>query len=159
MPDDLGISDVATRLGKSRGWLNWRLSLDRGEALPKLQFHHYIGRTPRWDEDEYQQLRQALTTRHPAKGGRRRKQRLAPLSDPLGSPLSNATDTSISTALSASEDPRAACDAVLDFQPGPNLPKRPSRSSARSKAISSTRSSTGSSRRSRLALRLVDTSG
>jgi hypothetical protein len=44
-PDDLGMDIVAARLGKSVGWLRWRLSQDRGEIEPRLQFHHYIGRT------------------------------------------------------------------------------------------------------------------
>ena len=39
-PDDLGIDDVAARLGKSRAWLKWRLSIDRGEPEPRLQHHH-----------------------------------------------------------------------------------------------------------------------
>jgi hypothetical protein len=69
-PDDLGIDIVAARLGKSIAWLKARLSADRGEDEPQLQFHHYIGRTPRWHEDEYQRLREAVTTHTPPKGGR-----------------------------------------------------------------------------------------
>jgi hypothetical protein len=156
-PDDLGIETIAARLGKSVGWLNWRLSLDRGEAEPKLQHHHYIGRTPRWDEDEYQRLRQALTTRTPPKGGRQRK--LRPEGAPLaGSSSSNALATGISTELLAFEDARAACDAVLAYRPGRSSEKPPSTSSAKSKTTSSTKSSTGSNRRRRLGLRLVNTS-
>ena len=71
--DDLGIDDVAARLGESHAWLKWRLSIDRGEPEPRLQHHHYFGRTPKWTESEYQQLRQALMTRTPPKGGRQRQ--------------------------------------------------------------------------------------
>jgi hypothetical protein len=156
-PDDLGIEAVAARLGKSVGWLNWRLSLDRGEAEPKLQHHHYIGRTPRWDEDEYQRLRQALTTRTPPKGGRQRKPR--PEAAPAAaSSSSNAPATGMSTELLAFEDARAACDAVLAYRPGQSSGKPPTKSSAKSKMTSSTKSSTGSSHRRRLGLRLVNTS-
>ncbi len=157
-PDDLGIDAVAARLGKSVGWLNWRLSLDRGEAEPKLQHHHYIGRTPRWDEDEYQRLRQALTTRTPPKGGRQRKPAAEPDSAHPVLPSSSATDIGISTELLAFEDAHAACDAVLAYRPGQSSKTPRSKSSAKSKTTLSTRSSTGSSPRRRLGLRLVNTS-
>ena len=67
LPDDLDIETVAGRLGKTPSWLKWRLSEDRGEAQPRLQHHHYFGRSPKWTEDEYQRLRQALMTRDPPK--------------------------------------------------------------------------------------------
>lgn len=79
LPDDLDLDVVAGRLGKSISWLKWKLSEDRGEAEPKLQFHHYFGRSPKWTEDEYQQLRQALMSRAPSKGGRQRQPRPAGL--------------------------------------------------------------------------------
>lgn len=58
--DDFDMTTVAARLGKSKSWLQYRLAEDRERAEPRLQFHHYIGRSPRWDESEYQALRAAL---------------------------------------------------------------------------------------------------
>lgn len=53
--DDIDITAAAERLGKSRRWLEMRLASDA-----RLQFHHYIGRSRRWDESEFQALRRAI---------------------------------------------------------------------------------------------------
>lgn len=58
--DDLDMAAVAARLGKSKSWLQYRLAEDRARFEPRLQHHHYIGRSPRWEENEYQALRAAL---------------------------------------------------------------------------------------------------
>jgi hypothetical protein len=54
-PDEQTAAEVSARLGKSVRWLQDRLQHD-----PSLHFHHYLGRTRRWDEAEFQQLRTAL---------------------------------------------------------------------------------------------------
>jgi hypothetical protein len=59
-PDDFDLATIAARLGKSARWLVGQLTEDRRRLTPRLQFHHYIGRSPRWDEHEYQALRAAL---------------------------------------------------------------------------------------------------
>jgi hypothetical protein len=142
-PDDLGIDAIAARLGKSVGWLNWRLSFDRGEAEPKLQHHHYIGRTPRWDEDEYQRLRQALTTRTPPKGGRQRKLRpeVAPSPD---SPSSRETDTGTYRAGYALKDAASAFERVQAWPLKPVAARPPKSSGGKKKQKSATPSSGGS---------------
>jgi hypothetical protein len=58
--DDLDLATVAARLGKSKSWLQNKLTEDRRGPKPRLQHHHYIGRTPQWDEREYQALKAAL---------------------------------------------------------------------------------------------------
>src|SRR5437764_1419207 len=72
MADDLSLDEVAGRLGKSRRWLQARLQADRVAAQPRFVFHHYLGRSPRWDESEYRALRAALIeadTRQRRSGG------------------------------------------------------------------------------------------
>jgi hypothetical protein len=58
--DDLDLATVAARLGKSKSWLQNKLTEDRRGPKPRLQHHHYIGRTPQWDEREYEALKAAL---------------------------------------------------------------------------------------------------
>ena len=61
-PDDLDQLTVAARLGKSLRWLQALLAED-ARKVPggrRYDFHHFIGRSRRWDEAEYQALRAAI---------------------------------------------------------------------------------------------------
>src|SRR5215471_9234714 len=127
-PDDLSLPMVAARLGKSAAWLKWRLSRDRGEAKPKLQKHHYFGRTPLWTEREYQELRQALMSREPAPGGRKRKPRAdgdAPAAEsrPLAS-TANGT-LAVESSLTALRDRSGASERVQAFPIRPKTSRPP----------------------------------
>lgn len=113
-PDDLLIDEVAARLGKSVRWV--QALLGRGG----YDFHHYIGRSPRWDEREYQALRAAVIAAESARRGRR---------------VSPSSDAAASGTLSAPSGPEAVASAfakVLAFQPARTpepTPKRSGRSS------------------------------
>lgn len=138
-PDDLGIDDVAARLGKSRAWLKWRLSIDRGEPEPRLQHHHYFGRTPKWTESEYQQLRQALMTRTPPKGGRQRQpSTTAALAD---SPSLPETDIGTLSAVFGPKERASAFERVQAWSRSPARATPPKNSGAKRKSKSSTPSS------------------
>jgi hypothetical protein len=156
VPDDLSLDGVAARLGKTPAWLKWRLSTDRGEVEPKLQHHHYFGRTPQWTESEYQQLRQALMTYMPAKGGRRRKPRLAS-AGPMGLPSSSEAATGIFTGSSMPADAASPSAAVQNYARRLKTERSPRTYGGASKRSLSTKSSTAKSRKSPLALRLVNT--
>jgi hypothetical protein len=60
--DDLALDAIAARFGKKRRWLQSRLSEDlrRQPEDQRFQHHHYVGRSPRWTEAEYQALRRAI---------------------------------------------------------------------------------------------------
>jgi len=116
--DDLGIRDVANRLGKSLRWVQGKISAD---AEPSFRFHHYIGRTPRWDENEFQQLRQALIEYGEAKrGGEKRRHR------DFGS--SSGTDIGTFTGPFAPLDVAAASARVLASRRRRKTGKQPKRS-------------------------------
>lgn len=59
-------AEVAERLGKSVSWLRKSLAKDRQKTDPALQLQHYIGRTPLWTHDAFQELKAAITTPHRA---------------------------------------------------------------------------------------------
>ena len=60
-PDEQSLQTAAGRLGKSARWLQSQLAEDRRRpAGQRLQFHHFMGRSPRWSEAEFQKLRAAL---------------------------------------------------------------------------------------------------
>jgi hypothetical protein len=154
--DDLDIAAVAARLGKSVRWLQEQLAEDWRQPQPVLQHHHRIGRNGRtrlWTEGEFVKLRAALIEL-----GREKERRAREKSGRPDSRSSNSTATGGSMGQLLFEDPRAACDAVLAYRPGQNSKSTRSKSSATSKTASSTKSSTASNRRSRLGLRLVNTS-
>ena len=111
MADDLDLATIAGRLGKSPRWLVGRLTEDRRRLVPRFQFHHYIGRSPRWDENEYQALRAALMKADSERHGVR-QQRHGPNGDKPGSPSSSATDFGISPAGSALRDAASASAEV-----------------------------------------------
>jgi hypothetical protein len=159
MEEDLTLAEVAVRLHKSARWLRDELKNDRDRARreraePRLQHHHHIGRTPLWTEGEFLALKAALI----AQEKRRREARESEQSGHPGSPSSSVTVSGMSPARYAFEDPQRSCDAVLSYRPGQNSKTTRSKANGKSKPISATRSSTGSSHRSRLGLRLVDTS-
>jgi hypothetical protein len=56
--------EVAERLGRSVSWLRKRLAKDRQSVEPSLQVQHYVGRTPLWTHDAFQQLRGQIGARH-----------------------------------------------------------------------------------------------
>ncbi len=61
-PDSMSIKHVAARLGMSTRWVQQRLADDLRfpPKYQKFQFHHYIGRSKRWTEKQYQALRDAI---------------------------------------------------------------------------------------------------
>lgn len=146
-PDDLTLDQVAARLGKSRRWLQTRLADDGRRQLSQqvLQHHHYIGRSPRWTENEYLALRAAIIVEDTE------KRRLA-------SKSKSGTDTGISSVRFGSKDIQSALERVLNFRPGQSSGRKPTPSDDSANKRSMTRSSTASSRPSRSRLRLIDTS-
>src|SRR5689334_20278695 len=106
MTAELTIQQVCgeDRLNKSVRWLESRLTEDRRRppAEQRLQLHHYVGRSPRWTEAEYQALRAAIVVQDT--GARR-----------PASPLSIGAATGTSTARCGSAAVQSAYDAVLAF--------------------------------------------
>jgi integrase len=102
-PDDMDLQTVAARLGKSSRWLQAQLAEDRQRLHPRLQYHHRIGRSPRWDERAYQMLRLALLVA------------AAPFDTLPASPSSSVAPIGISMAPSASKDAASAFARVLAF--------------------------------------------
>jgi predicted DNA-binding transcriptional regulator AlpA len=98
--DDLGADQIAARLGKSKSWVEHKI------AEVGFQFHHHIGSSPRWDEQEYQQFRQAVIAAERIKRGGAGKPRLA-------SGSSSAMAIGISTGLYGPEDVAKASARVL----------------------------------------------
>lgn len=104
-PDEQSLLTVANRLGKSRSWLQGLLTEDRRRKDgPRLQFHHHIGRSPRWTEVEFQRLRAAVI----AIASEQHQKRDSSRSD-------RETDTGISPALYGPKAIAAECDKVLGF--------------------------------------------
>ena len=104
-PDDMDMATVSARLGKSARWLQRRLAEDRRRPPNEqiLQHHHYIGRSPRWHEAEYQALRQAIEM----------------ADTPAHRPVrSDRARNAISTELPALMDAEAAVAKVLAYGPG-----------------------------------------
>jgi hypothetical protein len=60
--DNLTLAEVATRLRKSKRWLQAKLADDRCRppTQRRFQYHARIGRTPVWTEAQYLALRDAL---------------------------------------------------------------------------------------------------
>ena len=60
--DNLTLVEVATRLRKSKRWLQAKLADDRRRppTQRRFQYHARIGRTPVWTEAQYLALRDAL---------------------------------------------------------------------------------------------------
>src|SRR5215472_4681999 len=111
--DDLDLATVAARLGKSRSW---------------LQNHHYVGRSPRWDEEEYQALRAAIIVKQSlALGG------APPLVPKVNAkqngsadwPSSSETVTGMSSVPYGSKDAASASARVQAFPLKPKTRKRP----------------------------------
>jgi hypothetical protein len=129
-PDDMTLQEVARRLGKTPSWLKSQLSADRGLAVPerRLQCHHYIGRTPLWTEAEYQNLRAALISREPPRGGRRRQPRQDADGPPPASPSSSAMANGGSSAGYTLREASSASGRVQNFLRRPRT-ERPPRSS------------------------------
>jgi hypothetical protein len=98
-PDEQDLASVASRLGKSIRWVQARMT------QPGLDFHHYIGRSPRWDEQEFQQFRAAIIQAENDRRGR------------LACASSSATDSGISKVLSAPRDVQRAYDRVRASRP------------------------------------------
>jgi hypothetical protein len=122
-PDDMTLPMVAKRLWKTPSWLKAQLTADRGQPEPRLQVHHYLGRTPLWTEEEYQQLRQALISRTPPRGGRRRK-----LREVGGAPASPSSSSPANGGSSAGYTLREAAGAsarVQSFPPRPRTARPP----------------------------------
>jgi predicted DNA-binding transcriptional regulator AlpA len=157
--DDLDMGAVAARLGKSKSWLQYRLAEDRERAEPGLQHHHYIGRSPRWDESEYQALRAALIKKPKIQTGPLMSPEKArpeepeerpswagnPISDdPPVSPSRSETDFGTSTAGYASADVSSASARVQNFPLRPAIAK-PRKSSADKKRRRSATNSSGGS--------------
>jgi hypothetical protein len=113
-PDEQSQEAVAGRLGKSLRWLQQMLSDDRRRtpSEQRFQFHHHIGRSRRWDENEYQALRAAIIAWE-------RKRR-----DPLGSSSSTRTVTGTYKGPCGPADVRSALEELLAFQPQPRTTKR-----------------------------------
>lgn len=146
LPDDMPLAEVAARLGKSRRWLEGRLAED-GRKRPgqqRLQHHHYVGASRRWDESEYQALREAIWQEDTA------KRRLAPAS-------SSGRGTGTSSAHFGLMDAQSAFAAVLSFRPGLNSGAMPMPSGTGGAPRSGGKSSTASSRPSRSRLRPTST--
>lgn len=145
--DDMTLDEVAARLGKSPRWLQSRLADDARCRAPELQFHHYVGRSPRWTENEYQALRQAIVAKDTA----------ARQKPPLACGSSSETDSGTLSALCALADAQSAFARVLEFQRRP-APGKPPKNSARTRKVQSgTRPSSGSSQASPSLLRLINT--
>jgi hypothetical protein len=119
-PDDMPLQAVARRLRKTPSWLKAQMTADRGLPEPerRLQFHHYIGRTPLWSQVEYQQLRQALISRTPPRGGRRRQARAAD-----GAPASPSSSAPANGGSSAGYTLREAAGASARVQSFPQRPR------------------------------------
>jgi hypothetical protein len=119
-PDDMTLPMVAKRLWRTPSWLKAQLTADRGLPEPeqRLQVHHYVGRTPQWSEAEYQQLRQALISRTPPRGGRRRKPREAG-----GAPASPSSSALANGGSSAGYTLREVVAASARVQSFPQRPK------------------------------------
>ena len=66
---ELTEQDVADALGKSRRWVQQWLADDARSASPCGQFHHYIGASRRWTEQNFQKLREAVLQKSAAKRG------------------------------------------------------------------------------------------
>src|SRR5580700_1067039 len=139
MADDLSLDQVAGRLGKSRRWLQARLHADRVTARLQLQFHHYLGRSPRWDELEYRALRAALI------GADTPERRSWPAGGaPLASKSSSGTGVGIFAAPSPLRTEADESEKVRVFpQPATTLMRR-MRSAVRSKRRPATSSSSAS---------------
>src|SRR5260221_5155656 len=109
---DLTIDQVCgqNRLCKSVSWLKGRLAEDRrrppGEQ--RFQHHHYVGRSPRWTEQEYQALRAAIVAADTARYGA--------AADP-SSRSGMATGTLLGR--SESRNAQSALERVLAFRPQP----------------------------------------
>src|SRR5262245_50727534 len=142
MTADLTMADVVARIGgkKSVRWLQGRLAEDARRPLEKqrLQYHHYVGRTPLWTEAEFLALRQAIVAEDTEK-------RRPPVSKSL-----SETDTGTSTGLRALRDAQSALERVLALKPAqtPGTTLKPS-DSTRNRTSAPT-SSVASSRASRL---------
>jgi hypothetical protein len=133
-PDDMILEAIAKRLWKTASWLKAQLSADRGLPEPRLQFHHYLGRTPLWSEAEYQQLRQALISRTPPRGGRPRK---APAAGGVpASPSSSAPANGGSSAGYTLREAAAASARVQSFPPRPKTARLPSNAGDKRRAPS-----------------------
>src|SRR5271168_559703 len=63
-PDEQTIEVVAYRLIKSTRWLRYLI------GAPEFQYHHHLGRSPRWSESEFQSLRAAKIAADAARSGR-----------------------------------------------------------------------------------------
>lgn len=115
--DDQPINVVADRLGKSVRWVWYKLKEQR------FQFHHYMGRTPLWTEDEFQRLRLALITAENEKRGHRdyRSRR--------------ATDSGTLSAPSGSMAAQSALEKVLAFPLSQKPGKKPTTSGSKRKAM------------------------
>jgi hypothetical protein len=132
--DDYTIDQVAEKLCKSRRWVFYQIRDKR------FQFHHYIGRTPLWTEEEFQKLRQALIAAENEKRGHRVYA------------SSNGTAIGISTAPSGSTAAHSALERVLAFPRSPKHGKPPMTSGSKRKAAPGRKSSTESGQVCRLPL-------
>ena len=115
-PQEQGLDVVARRFGRSRRWLQDLI------ARPRFRFHHYVGRSPRWDERQYQALRREVD-----QAARERDYLPAPRS-------SHATGPSTLPVGPTPGDAEAACEAVQRFLRGrtsgallPRAPRRTAR--------------------------------
>lgn len=131
---DLTIETVADRLDRSVRWLQTRLAED-----DSLRVHHYNGRSPRWDEEEFLNLRSAL------RGADARKAQERRLAGQPGLKSRRGQDTGISLELFLPETALSASDKVQSFSPRLNSELLQNRSPAMSRRQSRTNSSTASS--------------
>ncbi|MEJ0068301.1 MAG: hypothetical protein WDO24_05740 [Pseudomonadota bacterium] len=99
-PEEQGLDVVARRFGRSIRWLQNLIS------QPRFQFHHYVGRSPRWDERQYQALHREIDRAAREVAG-------LPRSKSSGEQISGS-----STAPTGEDDAQAACDAVLSYLRG-----------------------------------------
>src|SRR6185312_15012396 len=56
------LSEVAQRLNANESWLQDCINADRRSGAARLQFHHYIGRSPIWTLDACESLRRSLAS-------------------------------------------------------------------------------------------------
>jgi hypothetical protein len=101
--DNLTLVEVATRLRKSKRWLQAKLADDRRRppTQRRFQYHARIGRTPVWTEAQYLALRDALK---------------AESAESPDSSSSNVAASGTSTALLSRKDAESAFERVLTLK-------------------------------------------
>lgn len=133
--DEMTIEAVAHALTRSVRWLQTRLAEDE-----TLRVHHYNGRSPRWDEEEFLILQAALRQADAAKAANRNVRDGQPVLR-----CKSVTECGTSSALSLPENAHDAFEKVQVFRPRQRMQNEPANSRGSGLRKSKTRSSSASS--------------